>query len=412
MMKQLDANGRLRMVQRLGATLFILLFSTAPGMAKEAADSSTPIRTVSRTEVFRSGEHGYKSVRIPSVAATNDGTLLAFCEGRKNSRSDAGDIDILLRRSTDGGKTWEQVQKVWDDAENTCGNPCVVVDRTTGHIWLLLCWNAGDNPEHQVKPGFGQDSRRVFVTHSEDNGQTWVQPKEITTDVKSANWSWYATGPGAGIQIQNGDFRGRLIIPCDHKLWNSHESIQYYSHVIFSDDHGATWQRGEATPHDKVNECEVVEVANGRLQLNMRNYDPTVNARQIAYSEDGGVTWHNQHIHEALVEPRCQASVRRHSWPDGDQPGIIFFSNPADGEKRVAMTLRASFDHARTWPVEHLLHAGSSAYSCLVTLTDDEVGCLFEIDSYDKIVFDRVNFEGLQPDVNTSDEVQIEVANQ
>ena len=340
------------------------------------------------TDVFVSGEGGYHTYRIPSVVVTKEGTLLAFCEGRKTSRSDAGDIDLLLRRSRDGGRTWSDPHVVWDDGPNTCGNPCAVVDRDTGVVWLLLTWNAGKVHERHIQPGFGEDSRRVFVTHSRDDGATWAVPVEITSRVKEKAWSWYATGPGAGIQIARGEHRGRLVIPCDHKTPTG-EGVRYCSHVIYCDDHGATWQLGGTSPEDKVNECEVVELGDGRLMLNMRNYDKRVRARQVCFSDDGGRTWRGQRHDKTLIEPICQASIRRYRWPSDDRPGVILFSNPASTKKREELTIRASYDDGKTWKHSRALHEGGSAYSCLCVLADETIGCLYEKDGYKRITFAR-----------------------
>ncbi len=343
---------------------------------------------LTQTDVFVSGEDGYHSYRIPSVITTKQATLLAFCEGRKHSRSDTGDIDLLLRRSSDGGATWSALQVVWDDGPNTCGNPCPVVDQETGVIWMLLTWNSGAIAERQIAPGFGEDSRRVFVTHSEDDGLTWAEPQEITADTKQKTWSWYATGPGAGIQIASGKHHGRLVIPCDHKI-PSAGGTRLYSHVVYSDDHGATWQLGGRSPADEVNECEVVELVGGRLMLNMRSYDKNVKARQVCFSDDGGMTWHGQRHDRVLIEPICQASIRRYRWPTDDQPGVILFSNPASIESRQRLTIRASYDDGGTWKHSRLLHPGGSAYSCLSVLSDQSIGCLYEKDNYQRITFAR-----------------------
>ena len=145
-------------------------------------------------------------------------------------------------------------------AKTTCGNPCAVVDQKTGTIFLLTTWNRGDDHESQIIDQKSKDTRRVFVTQSSDDGVTWTKPKEITESVKSRDWTWYATGPGSGIQIQKGRHKGRLAIPCDHiEAVTKH----YYSHIIFSDDHGKTWKLGGSTPEHQVNECEVVELAKG-----------------------------------------------------------------------------------------------------------------------------------------------------
>ncbi len=334
-------------------------------------------------DVFTSGAGGFHTYRIPALVVTPKGTLLAFSEGRRKGPGDAGDIDLVLRRSSDAGWTWGPVQVVWDDADNTCGNPCPVVDADTGTIWLPMTWNAGAVHEGRIRPGFGPDSRRVFVTSSSDDGRSWAAPREITAEVKKADWSWYATGPGAGIQIRHGSHRGRLVIPCDHK------DPKYYSHVIYSDDHGKTWALGGTTPRDQVNECEVVELADGALMLNMRNYDKAKKARQVAVSRDGGATWEDQRFDAALVEPICQASIRRHSWPGAEGPGAILFSNPASAQGRVRMTVRLSRDDGTTWPVSRLIHDGSSAYSCLAVLPDGSVGLLYEREGYKAIAFAR-----------------------
>jgi len=338
-----------------------------------------------RTDLFTSGEGGYHTYRIPSVIAAANGDLLAFCEGRRDSVKDAGDIDLLLRRSNDGGKTWGPVQVVWDDGPNTCGNPCPVVDVETGNVHLLMTWNRGDDTESKIKAGTGKDSRRVFVCESTDDGATWSKPRDITATAKADDWAWYATGPGTGIQLQRGEHRGRLVIPCDHSVvpWKDHGS--YQSHALYSDDHGESWQRSESiTPG--VNECEVVELADGRLMMNMRNYRRSEHrARAVSISEDGGATWSKVSHDATLIEPVCQASIRRLRWPEGDKPGVILFANPASTDKRVNMTVRASFDEGRTWPASRTLYEGPSAYSCLVALPEERIGCLYEADGYQRI---------------------------
>ena len=182
--------------------------------------------------------------RIPALVVTRTQTLLAFCEGRKNSRSDSGDIDLLLKRSTDGGKTWGETQVVWDDGPNTCGNPCPVLDETTGTIWLLLTHNPGDASEAQISEGNRGATRTVWLARSEDDGKMWTPPADITASVKSPAWGWYATGPGVGIQIQHGPHRGRLVIPCDHSSQSPDRgpAVEGGSHIIYSDDHGQTWE--------------------------------------------------------------------------------------------------------------------------------------------------------------------------
>ena len=361
---------------------------------KTAATPPEITGLLGKTNVFVSGQDGCHTCRIPALVATRSGSLLAFAEGRKLNSSDAGDIDMLVKRSTDNGATWSAARTVWDDGPNVCGNPCPVVDRDTGTIWLLTTWNRGDDPEPKIVAQTSHDTRRVFVMRSTDDGITWTPPREITADVKRPNWTWCATGPGAGIQIERGPHRGRLVIPCDYIEAGTG---RYFSYIIYSDDHGLNWKPGGITPQDNVNECEVVELTGDRLLLNMRNYDKHQRVRQQAISADGGMTWSDQRHVPELIEPICQASIRRFSWPAADRKSVLLFSNPASA-KRSRMTLRASFDEGRTWPVSRLLDPRQSAYSCINILPDGTIGVLYEAGdkrAYETLVFARFNLEWL-----------------
>lgn len=370
----------------------ILTAAAALGYSATLIAAAAP--NLTSTHVFISGQNGYHTYRIPSLVVTARGTLLAFAEGRKGGRGDAGDIDLLCRRSPDQGRTWNATQTLWDDGPHTCGNPCAVLDRETGTLWLLMTWNRGDDPESKIIAQESHDTRRVFVAYSTDDGLTWSEPREITAEVKAPDWTWYATGPGAGIQMERGPHRGRLVIPCDHIEAGTRH---YYSHVIFSDDHGHTWQRGGSTPRHQVNECEVAERSDGSLLLNMRNYDRRQQTRQQAVSSDGGFTWTEQHHVPELIEPICQASLRRYRWPDANQRSVLLFTNPASAQ-RERLTVRASFDEGRTWPVSRLLDPRPSAYSCLAVLPDQTVGLLYETGNaspYESLVFARFPLEWL-----------------
>jgi len=379
----------------LAVFLLLMLVLVAPGPATAAGEEKTGNGQPEMVHLFESGRDGYHTYRIPSIIVAPDKSLLAFCESRRNSSGDTGDIDLLMKRSGDNGSTWSAVTVVWDDGPNTCGNPCPVVDKESGTIWLLMTHNLGIDHESRIIRQESKGTRTIWIARSDDSGLTWSKPREITRSVKQADWTWYATGPGAGIRIERGRFRGRLVVPCDHiEAGTGH----YYSHVIFSDDHGATWRLGGSTPQHQVNECEVVELADGRLMLNMRNYDRSKRARQVSVSNDGGLTWSDIRHDERLVEPICQASIRRCRWPGEGKPGVILFSNPASPKSRVNMTVRASFDDGRTWPMKRVLYTGGSAYSCLVNLPNGEIGCLFERDGYRKISLVRFSLEWLTCD--------------
>jgi sialidase-1 len=329
-----------------------------------------------QVEVFRSGEGGYHTYRIPALVVSRKGTLLAFCEGRRGGGGDSGDIDLLLKRSHDNGRTWSATQVVADLGEDTIGNPAPVVDRKTGAIILLLTRNPGKATERQIIDGAASGTRTVWLSRSADDGATWTQPEEITSSVKLPEWTWYATGPGNGIQLRD----GRLVIPCDHILAGSKAN---YSHVVVSDDGGRTWKLG-GSAGDNTNESAVLELRDRTLMLNMRS-NHGKNRRAVATSQDRGATWSAVKLDDALIEPVCQASLIRF------RKDRLLFSNPAD-VKRVRMTVKMSRDEGKTWPVARLVHEGPAAYSSLAQLKDGRIGLLYERGekrAYELITFAR-----------------------
>jgi sialidase-1 len=318
---------------------------------------------LTQQEIFRSGEGGYHTYRIPALIATQKGTLLAFCEGRRNSGSDTGDIDVLLRRSFDNGKTWTSVQKVADMGNDTIGNPTPVLERKTGTVFLLLTSN----------PATAEANRAVWISRSNDDGAIWTTPVEITSEVKKPEWTWYATGPGNGIQLRS----GRLVIPCDH---NRRDNNERHSHIIYSDDRGETWKIG-GIAEDKTNESAVAETRRGDLVLNMRSYHGA-NRRAIQRSKDAGITLLPLELDQALIDPVCEASLIADN-------GWLIFSNPA-ATTRTRMTVRLSKDNGRSWPRAGVIYDGPSAYSSLAVLRDKAIGLLYE--RGDRKPYERITF--------------------
>ena len=368
---------------------FLLLFPTLGsnemllGEIIPSAGAVT-LELVEQEDVYISGEDGYHTYRIPSLLVAADGSFLAFCEGRKHGRGDSGDIDLLLKRWDPAGKTWTRQTIVWDDGPNTCGNPCPVLDRQTGTIWLWMTHNLGEDREPDIVARKSRGTRTVWLTHSSDNGRTWSPPVDMTEKVKLKNWTWYATGPGCGIQTRS----GRLIIPCDH----IDDAGNWGSHVLYSDDHGRTWHLG-GSAGPKTNECEVVELADGRLLLNMRNYNRNVPCRAIAESHDGGLTWSPLRYDTTLVEPICQASIRRVEGLSLNGQPLIAFSNPADTKERKKLTVRVSADSCQSWPWSLVVWPGPAAYSCLASLADGTLLVLYERGNthpYERITLARI----------------------
>ena len=346
-----------------------------------------------KADLFVSGTEGFHTYRIPSLFVTRAGTVLAFCEGRRNDGGDHGEIALLVKRSEDNGLTWSAQQAVWSDPPNTCGNPCPVQDPATGAIWLAMNWN---------RPGRGSDDffrfydgRHVFMAESSDDGRAWTPPRDITADVKPRHWGWHATGPGIGIALSCGPRRGRLLIPCNHSEAQG-DPVRFGSHVIYSDDHGQTWRLGGRTEAVGLDECQVAELDDGRILLNARTSNANHPRRRITVSRDGGDSWSPVRDDENLTDSTrdcmgCQGSLIRGA------DGALFFSHPA-GSARERMTVWRSRDEGATWPVMRLLHEGPSAYSCLAGLPDGRIACLYECGrkhAYETIVFAGVSQEWL-----------------
>lgn len=321
-----------------------------------------------QTDLYTSGTLGYHTFRIPSLVVTTRGTLLAIAEGRRNSQHDTGDIDLVLRRSRDNGHTFDDLRVAVAGGGNVAGNPAPVVDASTGRIWLWFCRNNADGPETLICAG--KAPRTVWLTSSDDDGQTWAEPKEMTADVKLPEWTWYGTGPGHALQLAS----GRLLIPSYHVIGQNFDRATdpYISHAILSDDHGQTWRLGGAA-QPGTNECMAAQLADGRVYLNERNYLGE-NRRAFAMSHDEGESFDAFGWHDELIDPICQAAVLS---AGGDR---LIFSNAAS-RARERLTLRTSANGGQTWSRGQVLRDGRAAYSDLCELPDGTLGCLYEAGS-------------------------------
>lgn len=352
--------------------------------------------------VWESGTDGYDTYRIPAILRAKSGHLLAFAEGRRHSRGDSGNIDLLMKRSTDGGRTWSDQQVIWDDGPNTCGNPCPVVLEPSGEILLLATHNLGEDHEGLIIEKKSKGTRTVWLMRSGDEGRTWSAPRDITQQTKDPTWGWYATGPGVAIQIQHGPHAGRIVVPANHSYDAPQaqavrsDKFGFGSHVIFSDDAGRTWRRSRPI-RPRVNESQVVELSGGRLMMNMRAYFGD-HSRRIALSDNGGWTWTDPRPEPQLGEPVCQASIIRYPGEEADAPATLLFSNPP-GNGRENLTVKLSADDGRTWSASRVIGPGPAAYSCLVALDDHQAGCLFETGRahpYETIQFTRFDLDWLR----------------
>ncbi len=356
-----------------------------------AAEGAEP----ANVRVFKSGTDGYHTFRIPVIVRAANGDSLAFAEGRKNGSGDAGDIDIVSKRSQDGGRTWGPMQLVQDEwsepaAKITIGNPTPVVDQLDpqhpGRIWLV----------------FTRNNARLFVTSSDDHGQTWSQRREITATAIRPEWTWCASGPVHAIQLTRGKHVGRLVIPCDH---NTGKNGSTGSHLVYSDDHGANWKLGAVCTHaasDPVHpdECVAVELVGGQIYVNTRDENGSSTAtRAVAYSRDGGETFEAPFAAEPNISsPVVQNSLLRFAAQDQGAPeNVLIYCGPGDSKARRDLTVRVSRDESKTWQQAMVIHAGPAAYCDLVKLNDREFGVLYEAGAklYDEILFAVVRLDDL-----------------
>jgi len=365
--------------------------------------------------VFKSGEDGYKSFRVPAIVGLPDGTLLAFCEGRVNGAGDFGNNDIVMKRSTDKGKTWAKLQIIADLGELQIGNPAPVMDLTDpaypkGRIFLF--YNTGNRNESEIIKGNG--IKYCFYRTSTDGGHTWSDPVDITTQVHKPykqdidprfnfieDWRYYANTPGHALQIQSGTYAGRIFVAANHSSGPPQLAAGHYlAHGYYSDDHGKTFSLGNSLNLPGSNESMAVELSNNRLMMNSRNQKGDIRARIVSVSSDGGASWDTTYFDNNLIDPVCQGSIISVGSKNGNK--ILAFCNAADPAKRNNLTLRISFDEGKTWTKKIPIYSGTytdkqnfafSAYSDLVVLTKKHIGVLYEKDNYSSITFRSVNWK-------------------
>ena len=317
---------------RAGFFLLILGFFAISFCESSHAEQDAAIKR--ECILFKRGDIGFHTFRIPAIVRCADGSIAAFAEARKDNSKDSGRISIAMRKSSDGGKTWTPIEIVADGGGDSCGNPVPIVDKRSGDLILIYNKTLACDTEKRILSGTAKDMRRTFIKRSRDNGNTWEEPRQITQQVKLQEQTWFAIGPSGAIQIEGGKFDGRIVCPV---ATATSVPFLYWATAIFSDDGGRTW--GNPIP------------------------DP------------------------ALPEPICEASFT--SFPRGDS-SILAFSNPADTARRVNMTLRfadskkylenfsKNFSSKSAWTPGMLICDSPSGYSDTVFIDEHTLGIIYE----------------------------------
>jgi sialidase-1 len=362
------------------AVLLLLVATALAGPAPAAAEPA-------RVDVFTEGQGGFVSYRIPGLVVTARGTVLAYAEARKFTAADRGELEIHLRRSTDGGRSFGPARQIahlgprlprnphmpedkrrkdmGGPAEQTVNNPMLIATRE-GPVHLVYC------VEYQ----------RVFHARSEDDGLSWSAPVEITAVLErfrpEVPWQAVATGPGHGVQLRG----GRLVVPVWLANYDQDPAPPQRRGcaVIYSDDQGATWQRGDLAL-TIGGETSVAQLSDGRVMLSARNTDRR-NRRVVVESADGATRWGPPRFLEEILEPGCMAGLVSHPGVPGGGRPLLLHSSPhtpsREHRERKHVSIHLSRDDGRTWPVRKLLQEGPSAYSDLAVLPDGTILCLYE----------------------------------
>ncbi len=358
-------------------------------------------------DVFEQGKDGYGSYRVPVLLRLHRGVLLAFCEARQ-ILSDHAQNKIVLKRSPDDGETWGKMKTVADAGSDALNNPLVVQDVVTGDVILMYQEYPMTSPdeveveeqwishvsqnfpanvhEGAVVEGYTGKICRTFIQRSSDEGVSWSDPEEITTQVKRPRKvTSYAGGPGIGIQLKIGQYEKRIVMPFSQGPWGA---MKVYA--VLSDDGGKSWRYGNTAPcnaGEQANEVQVAELKGGSLLLNARSFKGK-KRRKTAVSRDGGTSWSPLKDAEDLVEPECQGSTisfyRRKEF-DG-----LLYCGPSDSALRRNGVLKKSADEGLSWQGIRTVYEGFFGYSSICQSNDIEIGVLFERDQYEKISFRRL----------------------
>lgn len=338
--------------------------------------------------VYAEGEAGVFTYRIPALVCTDKGTLLAFAEARNNDRKDIGDIDLVVKRSEDGGKTWGRTITVMDRGTDHIGNPCPVV-LESGRI-LLVSQGTDLGAESRVK--------HMYVQHSDDDGLTWSDPYEVTESLRDADWTIGTPGPGHAIQLKYGAYKGRIVVPSYYKV-KSPEGVSGAAYTIWSDDEGLTWHRSRDFV-ENGNESTAAEISNGDIYINSRevlDYDGDVKIRCkriFSWSRDGGETLEAGQFDENLTEPACEGSVLRYA-PKKNADWLLY-SGPDSFRGRYNLKVKLSRDLGASWLTVYQSPKVMGGYSDMAILPDGSVAVLFESgmeDYRETISFDVIRAE-------------------
>ena len=354
------------------------------GLTIDGEDIESHFESFNRVGVAlrQRGQDGCHSYRIPGLATTTKGTLIAVYDNRYRDGGDLpGDIDVGMSRSTDGGQEWEPMQVIMDMGNDPkwrydgIGDPSILVDRNTGTIWVAATWSHGDRSWHGSGSGIEpEETGQLMLARSDDDGLTWSEPINITAQVKDPEWRFVLQGPGRGITLQD----GTLVFPAQYRSEDAAPNHgKPFSTILYSQDHGDTWKIGSGVKIDTT-EAQVVQLGDGSIMINCR--DDRGGSRSVYTTRDLGATWQiHPSSRKALIEPVCNAGLIRMT--HRKHGPLLIFSNPNTTRGRTHLTLKISNDEGLSWPEKyHRLYdaRAGAGYSSLTQIGDEHVGVLYE----------------------------------
>lgn len=354
---------------------FLISLSSVLAIDVTVADG---LKTV---EVFTAGEGDYPHFRIPTIVCTRKGTLLAFAEARF-IKDDHGRNDIVMKRSTDNGQTWSKLIVLHADKELVMVNPSPVVLRN-GKIILMYetfphGYHARLGRHHKMMDdGYGKErTQRLLMLSSTDDGQSWSKAKDLTKVARAETKIIQAGSPANGIQLRKGKYKGRIVMPLFLTQKINSRKRTWQNAVLYSDDNGKNWQRGEYVPYGEAgacNETTIAELSNGDIMMNSR--PASAKMRAVSTSKDGGVTWSPYKWDKTLAGRTCNIGFLRQSYKKNR---LVFCNNFNNSNIRKNGTIRISYDDGQTWPVQKQLVPGLFGYCQLTRLKNGDIGIIYE----------------------------------
>jgi len=349
-----------------------------------AAQAAKQPAMYTQMDLMQQGENGVNTYRIPALVQAKNGTLIAVADARHDSSRDLpAKISLVMRRSFDNGAHWEPLRTIVAADQGGVGDPSLLLDRDTGRIWCFFAYGPPGIGFMNSKAGAvtGPTTIQVHTVFSDDDGATWSSQIDLTPQLKDPTWQGIFVTSGTDIQLRSGRFL--LALVARDRVGVIH-SVDAYS-----DDHGKSWHVGRIIG-DATDESHPIQLRNGDVMQNMRNGK----TRAIAISKDGGATFGAVTHDAALIDPTCNAGITRY---DNGKTHLILFTNDAS-TRRENLTIKASYDDGRTWPLQKNIYPGPAAYSTVIQLQNGSIGVLYEYgktDSVERIGFAHFNLAWL-----------------